>query len=242
MTAVLSARGIVRSYGKTPALRGVTLTVAEGEIVAVTGPSGCGKSTLLHCLSGILRPDAGEVTYRDQRLDRWSEAARSRLRRTDFGVLFQFGQLVAELTAAENVALPLLLTGTRRREARTAALAWLDQLGVAGLADALPGQLSGGQQQRTAMARALVTEPRVLFTDEPTGALDTLAGEQVLGHLVRVAREQQTSVVLVTHDVRVAGYADREIALRDGMVDPTGLGIGPRPTMGAASAAGGDDQ
>jgi putative ABC transport system ATP-binding protein len=106
----------------------------------------------------------------------------------------------------------------------------------------MPGRLSGGEQQRTAMARALVTEPRVLFTDEPTGALDTLAGEQILGHLVRLARQQQTSVVLVTHDARVAGYADREFALRDGMVDPTGLGITPQSAMGAASAARGDDQ
>jgi putative ABC transport system ATP-binding protein len=225
MSVVLSARGVVKSYGRTLALRGVSLAVDEGEIVAVTGPSGCGKSTLLHCLSGILRPDAGEVAYRGQRLDGWSEAARSRLRRTEFGVLFQFGQLVAELPAAENVALPLLLAGVRRREARTAASAWLERLGVAELADALPGQMSGGEQQRVAMARALVTEPRVLFADEPTGALDTLAGEQVLGQLVRLARQQRTTVVLVTHDARVAGYADREVALRDGEVDPTGLGM-----------------
>ncbi|MBO4205153.1 ABC transporter ATP-binding protein [Micromonospora echinofusca] len=228
--AQLQARGVVRSYGATPALRGVTLDVAEGEIVAVTGPSGCGKSTLLHCLAGILRPDAGEIGYRGQRIDTWSEAARSRLRRTEFGVLFQFGQLVAELTAAENVALPLLLAGTGRRAARTAALSWLDRLGVADLADTRPGEMSGGQQQRCATARALVTEPRVLFADEPTGALDTLTGEQVLGHLVRVAREQRTTVVLVTHDARVAGYADREIAMRDGTVDHSGLGLvgGPR--------------
>lgn len=225
MNELLSAHGVVKSYGQTQALRGVTLSVAEGEIIAVTGPSGCGKSTLLYCLSGILRPDAGEVTYRGQHLNGWSEAARSRLRRTEFGVLFQFGQLVAELTAAENVALPLLLAGTRRREARRAALGWLDRLGVAGLADALPGQMSGGEQQRAAMARALVTEPRVLFTDEPTGALDTLAGEQVLSELVRLAREERTTVVLVTHDARVAGYADREIVIRDGALDPTGLGI-----------------
>ena len=225
MTALLSARGVVKSYGKVAALRGVSLSIEAGEIVAVTGPSGCGKSTLLHCLCGILRPDAGETSYRDERLDQRSEAERTRLRRTEFGVLFQFGQLVAELTAAENVALPLLLNGARRREARTAAVAWLERLGVADLADVPPGEMSGGQQQRTAMARALVTEPRVLFADEPTGALDTLAGEQVLGHLVRLAREQETTVVLVTHDARVAGYADREIALRDGVLDPTGLGI-----------------
>ncbi|ADL43891.1 ABC transporter ATP-binding protein [Micromonospora aurantiaca] len=223
----LQARGVVRAYGHNPALRGVTLDVAEGEIVAVTGPSGCGKSTLLHCLAGILRPDAGQVTWRGERIDTWSEAARSRLRRTEFGVLFQFGQLVAELTAAENVALPLLLAGTGRRAARTAALSWLDRLGVADVADARPGEMSGGQQQRCALSRALVTEPRVIFADEPTGALDTLAGEQVLTQLVRLAREQRTTVVLVTHEPRIAAYADREVSLRDGMVDHTGLGLDP---------------
>ncbi|SCL58414.1 putative ABC transport system ATP-binding protein [Micromonospora citrea] len=221
----LQARAVAKAYGHTPALRGVTLDVAEGEIVAVTGPSGCGKSTLLHCLAGILRPDAGEVSWNGQRIDTWSEAARSKLRRTEFGVLFQFGQLVAELTAAENVALPLLLAGTGRREARTAAVSWLDRLGVADLADTRPGEMSGGQQQRCAMARALVTEPRVLFADEPTGALDTLAGEQVLTRLVRLAREQGTAVVLVTHEPRIAAYADREVVLRDGVVDDTGLGL-----------------
>lgn len=237
MSAVLSARDIVKSYGKTVALNGVTLAVEEGEIVAVTGPSGCGKSTLLHCLSGILRPDAGEVAYRDERLDSRSEGDRSRLRRTEFGVLFQFGQLVAELTAAENVALPLLLGGATRRDARRAGLVWLGRLGVAELADSLPGHMSGGEQQRTAMARALVTEPRVLFADEPTGALDTLAGEQVLTHLVRLARGEGTTVVLVTHDARVAGYADREIVVRDGALDPTGLGIGPRAAGASSSDA-----
>ncbi|WP_433530849.1 ABC transporter ATP-binding protein [Micromonospora sp. CA-263727] len=221
----LQARGLVKSYGPTPALRGVTLDVTEGEIVAVTGPSGCGKSTLLHCLAGILRPDAGEVTWRDHRIDTWSEAARSRLRRTEFGVLFQFGQLVAELTAAENVALPLLLAGTGRRAARTAALTWLDRLGVAEFADVRPGEMSGGQQQRCATARALVSEPRVLFADEPTGALDTLTGEQVLTQLVWLAREQRTAVVLITHEPRIAAYADREIVLRDGTIDHTGLGL-----------------
>jgi putative ABC transport system ATP-binding protein len=223
--AILHARGLVKSYGMTPALRGVTMAVAAGEILAVTGPSGCGKSTLLHCLAGILRPDAGEVSWQGHRIDTWSEARRSALRRREFGVLFQYGQLVTELTAAENVALPLLLAGTGRREARTAARTWLERLGVAELADQRPGEVSGGQQQRVALARALVTEPRVLFADEPTGALDSLAGEQVLGHLVRLARAQQTTVVLVTHAPAVAGYADREVVLRDGAVDESGLGL-----------------
>lgn len=222
---ILHGRALVRSYGPTPALRGVTVRVAPGEILAVTGPSGCGKSTLLHCLAGILRPDAGEVWYRGTRIDVQSEKQRSRLRRTEFGVLFQFGQLVTELTAAENVAMPLLLSGVPRRSARADAKLWLDRFGVADLADARPGEVSGGQQQRIALARALVTEPRVLFADEPTGALDSLAGEQVLEQLVRVAHEQQTTVVLVTHDARVAAYGDREVALSDGQVDTSGLGL-----------------
>jgi putative ABC transport system ATP-binding protein len=225
VTELIAARGVVRSYGRTPALRGVSLSAKNGEILAVTGPSGCGKSTLLLCLAGILRPDAGDVTYAGQPIGTWSETQRSRLRRREFGVLFQFGQLVAELSAAENVALPLLLDGTRRGAARTAALTWLERLGVADVADQVPGAMSGGQQQRVALARALVIEPKVLFADEPTGALDSHAGEQVLTHLVRVARENGTTVLLVTHDAQVAGYADREVVLRDGVVDDSGLGI-----------------
>ena len=226
MSVLLSGTGVAKSYGATPALRGVDIEIGEGEVVAVTGPSGCGKSTLLHCLAGILRIDGGTVTYREQDLGLWSEAARSRLRRTEFGVLFQFGQLVPELTAVENVALPLLLAGSGRREARQAALDRLDRLGVGDLAERRPGTMSGGQQQRCATARALVTEPRVLFADEPTGALDVLTGEQVLGEIVREAREQGTAVVLVTHEASVAAYADREVTLRDGLLDPTGLGLG----------------
>ncbi|GGQ71074.1 ABC transporter ATP-binding protein [Couchioplanes azureus] len=226
MNALLRATGMHRAYGPTPALRGVDLEVGEGEIVAVTGPSGCGKSTLLHCLAGILRPDSGEVRYRGEDLTLWTEAARSRLRRTEFGVLFQFGQLVPELTAAENVALPLLLAGATRRAARRSATLWLGRFGVGELADELPGAMSGGQQQRCAVARALVTEPQVLFADEPTGALDVLTGEQVLTEIVYVARERGMSVLLVTHEAQIAAYADREIVLRDGVVDASGLGIG----------------
>jgi putative ABC transport system ATP-binding protein len=226
MTALLEGTDLHRSYGRTPALRGIDIAVAEGEIVAITGPSGCGKSTLLHCLAGIMRVDSGEVRYRDQDIGLWSEAARSKLRRTDFGVLFQFGQLVPELTAVENVALPLLLAGSGRREAREAATTWLERFGVAELAEQLPGAMSGGQQQRCAVARALVTQPRVLFADEPTAALDALAGEQVLTEVVRAVREQGTAVVLVTHEATIAAYADREITLRDGAIDRSGLGVG----------------
>jgi putative ABC transport system ATP-binding protein len=223
--ALLTGRGVVKSYGNSPALRGITIDINAGEIVAVTGPSGCGKSTLLYCLSGIFTPDAGEVTYAGRHIHDLSESDRSRLRRTDFGVLFQFGQLVSELPAVDNVALPLALRGARRREARTAAMTWLDRLGVADVASDRPGEMSGGQAQRVALARALVTEPRILFADEPTGALDTLTGEAVLGHIVRVVREQGTAVVLVTHEATVAAHADREVMLRDGALDPTGRGL-----------------
>jgi putative ABC transport system ATP-binding protein len=222
---ILEARAVTKSYGRNPAVRGVSFAVAPGEIVAITGPSGCGKSTLLHCLATILRADAGDVLYRGEPINGWSEARRSTLRRTEFGVLFQFGQLVAELSAVENVALPLLLGGTRRREATAAAAEWLARLDVGELAGSRPGEMSGGQQQRVALARALVTEPRVLFADEPTGALDSLAGEMVLGNMVRVARQQRTTVLLVTHDPVVAAYADREVVLRDGLVDSDSAGL-----------------
>lgn len=216
----LSARSIVYSYEHTPALRGVSVDLRRGEILAVTGPSGSGKSTLLLCLSGILTPDAGEVHYSGRRISHESESLRSRLRRTEFGVLFQFGQLVPELTATENVALPLLLAGRKRSAAVATATNWLDRFGVADLARARPPEMSGGQSQRVAVARAMVTEPNVLFADEPTGALDALSGEQVMTQLVRVAREAETSVVIVTHDAKIAAYGDREIVVRDGMLTP----------------------
>jgi putative ABC transport system ATP-binding protein len=204
--------------GTTQALDGVSMTIRAGEVVAVLGPSGSGKSTLLHCLSGILVPDSGEVVYRGQRLDQLPEALRSRLRRDEFGFVFQFGQLVPELSAVENVSLPLRLAGQPRKAAAATAAGWLEQLGVGRVARRRPGELSGGQQQRVAVARALVAGPRVVFADEPTGALDTLNGELVMELLVKAAREQGTAVLLVTHDHRVAAYAEREVLVRDGRV------------------------
>jgi putative ABC transport system ATP-binding protein len=215
---VLSARGVEKRFGATEALRGVDVDVGRGELIAVMGPSGSGKSTLLHCLAGIVPPDAGEIRFDDQRVDVLAEGDRSRLRRTSFGFLFQFGQLVPELTAVDNVALPLMLNGTSRRRARAEAAPWLDRLGLAELADRHPADMSGGQAQRVALARALVIGPQVLFADEPTGTLDSLSGEQVMELLSGLARAEQTAVVLVTHDPRVAAYADREIVLRDGRV------------------------
>jgi putative ABC transport system ATP-binding protein len=215
---LVEARGVVLSFGATPALRGADLAVAPGEILAVMGPSGSGKSTLLHCLAGILTPDSGEVHYAGRRLDTMPEARRSTLRRDEFGFVFQFGQLVPELTAEENVALPLLLGGTRRAPALAAARLWLERMGLDGLGTRRSGELSGGQAQRVALARALVAEPRVVFADEPTGSLDSLTGEQVMDLLVGTARRLGTTVVLVTHEPRVAAYADREVVVRDGRV------------------------
>jgi putative ABC transport system ATP-binding protein len=216
---VIEARDVRLSFGETPALRGASVSVAAGEMLAIMGPSGSGKSTLLHCLAGILVPDGGEVHFAGRRIDTMSEGARSALRRDHFGFVFQFGQLVPELTAAENVALPLMLAGTRRAAALAGPATWFERLDLHGLAGRRSGELSGGQAQRVALARALVTEPEVLFADEPTGALDSLAGEHVMNLLTTAAREQGTSVVLVTHEARVAAYADREVIVRDGKVN-----------------------
>jgi putative ABC transport system ATP-binding protein len=216
--SVLEARHVVKSFGQTPALRGASIAVRPGEIVAVMGPSGSGKSTLLHCLAGILTPDEGEVWFAGQRLDTLSETKRSELRRDRFGFVFQSGQLVPELTAEENVALPLLLSGTRRGPALTTARQWFGRLGLDGLEHRRSGELSGGQAQRVALARGMVAGPEVLFADEPTGSLDSVSGEMVMSLMTRAAREQGTTVILVTHDARVAAYADREVIVRDGTV------------------------
>ncbi|MFI9162704.1 ABC transporter ATP-binding protein [Kitasatospora aureofaciens] len=219
--AMLEGRNLHRSFGQTAALRNANVAVGAGEILAIMGPSGSGKSTLLHCLAGIFTPDSGEVWFDGRRLDTLSDAKRTELRRTDFGFVFQFGQLVPELSVLDNIALPLLLNKVNRKEAYRTALPWLERLGLAGLGDRRTGELSGGQAQRVAIARALVTKPRVLFADEPTGALDSLTGEKVMDVLVGLAREEGTTVVLVTHDVRVAAYADRDVTVQDGQVgDP----------------------
>jgi putative ABC transport system ATP-binding protein len=219
--AIIEGRDLVLSFGETPALRGAGISVQRGEIVAVMGPSGSGKSTLLHCLAGILVPDSGAVCFGGQRLDTMREAERSRLRRDRFGFVFQFGQLVPELTAEENVALPLLLGGTRREQALREARTWFERLDLQGMERHRTGEMSGGQSQRVALARGLVAHPDVLFADEPTGSLDSLNGELVMGLLARAAREQGSTVILVTHEARVAAYADREVIVRDGRVTAT---------------------
>ena len=229
---LIEARDITKSFGQTPALRGASVAVAGGEILAIMGPSGSGKSTLLHCLAGIFTPDRGEVWFDGSRLDTMSEADRTRLRRTAFGFVFQFGQLVPELTAADNVALPMLLNRVSRRAAYKSAGLWLDKLGLGDKGGRRTGELSGGEAQRVAIARALGLGPTLIFADEPTGSLDSLTGEKVMDLLVGLAREGNTTVVLVTHDARVAAYADRVVLVRDGMVS---VDMGSA-TVAAASA------
>ena len=215
---LIEARNIEKSFGQTPALRGASVSVGRGEILAIMGPSGSGKSTLLHCLAGIFRPDDGEVWFDGRRLDQLGEAERTRLRRTAFGFVFQFGQLVPELTAADNIALPLLLNRAGRKTAYQKAASWLSRLGLDDKGARRTGELSGGEAQRVAIARALAIAPTVLFADEPTGSLDSLTGEKVMDLLVGLAREEGATVVLVTHDARIAAYADREVMVRDGRV------------------------
>jgi len=228
MSSLLEARSLSKAFGRTEALRGVSFAVEEQETVAVTGRSGSGKSTLLLCLAGVLRPEAGEVSYGGRQLEAMSEAERTRLRRREFGLVLQFGQLVPELSAVANVALPLLLERHDRAASRRSALGWLERLGALDLAEARPGELSGGEAQRVAVARALVTSPRVVFADEPTGALDTVSGERVLDALLAASRDAGAAVVLVTHDNRVAARADREVVLADGQVEGSvSLGVSP---------------
>lgn len=218
---LIEAVDMHKRFGGTLALDGLSIDVAGGEIVAVLGPSGSGKSSLLLCLSGILLPHAGDVRYRGRSLVTVSDATRTRLRRDEFGFVFQFGQLVPELTALDNVSLPLRLAGLKRRDAITRARDWLERLGVHDVADQRAGEMSGGQAQRVAVARALVTGPRVVFADEPTGSLDSTNSELVMELLVSAARQHATSVVLVTHEPQIAAYADREIVLRDGRIAHT---------------------
>ncbi|AWL86380.1 macrolide ABC transporter ATP-binding protein [Streptomyces sp. TSRI0445] len=214
--SLLAAHDLRKTYGSTPALDGASFSVHPGEVVAVMGPSGSGKSTLLHCLAGIITPDSGTITYAGRELSTMSDAERSALRRSDFGFVFQFGQLVPELTCVENVALPLRLNGVKRKAAERTAREWMERLEVDDLGSQRPGEVSGGQGQRVAVARALAASPKVIFADEPTGALDSLNGERVMELLTEAARSANVAVVLVTHEARVAAYSDRDVTVRDG--------------------------
>ena len=215
---IISARNLKKSFGQTEALRGVSLDVMPGEVLAIMGPSGSGKSTLLHSLAAITPVDSGEIHCAGKRIDQLNDDQRSVLRRTAFGFVFQFGQLVPELTALDNVALPLLLNGEKRAVAYEAAQRWLDNVELGNKADNMLGELSGGQMQRVAIARAMVIKPKVLFADEPTGSLDSLNSQRVMELFIATAKQHGTTVIMVTHEPTIAAYADREIIVRDGQI------------------------
>ncbi|MET3859366.1 putative ABC transport system ATP-binding protein [Dietzia sp. 2505] len=215
---VLIGRDLTKLYGSVRALSGVSIEISPGESTAIMGPSGSGKSTLLQCLAGILPPDSGRVQLGDTVVSELSDARRSRLRRERLGFVFQDGQLLPELPANENVALPLLLAGSSRAGALRAAEHWLERLGLAGLGGRRPGEMSGGQAQRVAIARAMVHSPAVVFADEPTGALDQATGHEVMQILTTTTGMSGTTLVVVTHDRKVAGWCSRLVELRDAMI------------------------
>ena len=217
---IIKADDIKKSYGETHAMRGISLEIKRGEVLAIMGPSGSGKSTLLHTLAGIIKPDSGKVYFSGSRIDNLNDHGRTMLRRTKFGFVFQLSQLVPELTAIDNVAVPLLLNGIPRSEAYHRAEQWLNKVGITDAKlNHLANQLSGGQIQRVAIARAMVINPEVLFADEPTGSLDSLNSELVMKMFIKTAKENGTTVVMVTHEPTIAAYADREIIVRDGRVE-----------------------
>lgn len=207
------------AYARTMALRGISLTIAAGEVVAVTGRSGSGKSTVLHVAAGLLRPQGGRVLVGGREVSSLSDADASALRRGELGIVLQHGQLVPELSVVDNVALPLLLDGSEQRAARVVAADWLTRVGAGDLVAVMPPELSGGQSQRVAVARALVAGPSLVLADEPTGSMDAVGGEQLLDLLLAVCGEAGRALVVVTHDNRVAAVADREVRVVDGTVE-----------------------
>ena len=223
---MLELRDITKSFPQQRVLEGISLSVSNGESVAIMGPSGSGKSTLLHCMSGVLTPTHGSVRYGDEELSALGDGPRSRTRLRNFGFVFQDGQLLPELSNVDNVALPAMLNGMGRGAARRRAMELLDQLGLGGLADRRPAQVSGGQAQRVTIARALVANPGVVFADEPTGALDQSTGHEVMQMLTTIVRQSGASLVMVTHDPKVADWMQRRVEIRDGIIhDDRRLGV-----------------
>ena len=215
---MLELRDITKSFPQQRVLEGISLTVSDGESVAIMGPSGSGKSTLLHCMSGVLVPDQGEVLFDGQDVSAMSDAERSRLRLEHFGFIFQDGQLLPELTATENVALPQIMRGVPRPQAHDEAIDMLTRLGLGAYVDRYPGQLSGGQGQRVAIARALAGPPSVVFADEPTAALDQATGHEVMQQIVAVCQKFGVTLVVVTHDPKIADWCSRRVEIRDGLI------------------------
>ena len=214
----LTGRALVKNFGNVHALAGVDIDIPSGQALAIMGPSGSGKSTLLHGLSGILTPTSGEICLGGKNVSGLPDKSRSRLRLKHFGFVFQDGQLVPELTANENVALPLMLSDASRRTAISAADDWLRRLGLEDEANRRPGEMSGGQAQRVAIARALAASPAVVFADEPTGALDQATGHEVMQLLTTTCRMSGATLVVVTHDPQVAAWCERLVEIRDGRI------------------------
>ena len=214
----LTGRALVKNFGNVHALAGVDIDIPSGQALAIMGPSGSGKSTLLHCLSGILTPTSGEICLGGKNVSGLPDKSRSRLRLKHFGFVFQDGQLVPELPANENVALPLMLSDAPRRTAISAADDWLTRLGLEDEANRRPGEMSGGQRQRVAIARALAASPAVVFADEPTGALDQATGHEVMQLLTTTCRMSGATLVVVTHDPQVAAWCERLVEIRDGRI------------------------
>lgn len=225
---VLMARNVTMDYrtggsdnpqaNAVRALDNVNLDIIAGSSLSIMGPSGSGKTTLLHVLAGILRPTQGTVVYKNRNMATLPDAYRTRLRRSDFGFVFQSGQLIEELSAEENVALPLMLSGADYKKAVAAASDWLERLGLQQLASHRPGEMSGGQRQRIAIARALAISPSVIFADEPTGALDQATGEQIIELLTGWCARTGASLIMVTHDPNVARSCQMTIHMQDGRI------------------------
>jgi len=221
-TPMVKAIGVTKVYDtgrvKVPALRGVDLTIQHGEMVAIMGPSGCGKTTLLNCLSGLDSITDGDVLIEGVSLKSMSDRQRTRYRARRMGFVFQFYNLLAVLTAAENVEMPLLLTGVASGEARRRALETLDLVGLSERADNRPGELSGGERQRVTIARALVNDPAIVWADEPTGDLDSTNAEEIINLMCRLNQERAVTFALVTHDIAIGRRAHRIVRMRDGAI------------------------
>jgi putative ABC transport system ATP-binding protein len=240
---LVETENLTKTYGKGAtvivALDRINLQVQPGEYVAVMGPSGCGKSTLLHLVGGLDRPSSGRVLIDGMDLSTLNDRALTELRRRRIGFIFQFYNLLPILSAVENTALPLILDGVKPADAGAAAAAWLERVGLADRLANRPDELSGGQQQRVAIARALAIDPALILADEPTGNLDSHASDETAALLRRVCDDWGRAVLMVTHDPRIAAYADRIVFLKDGaIVDETRLGSkGSRPAKTARSQA-----
>ncbi|NBE55251.1 ABC transporter ATP-binding protein [Streptomyces boluensis] len=219
---VLAATGVDLSYGATHAVRDAHIVLGRGEVAAITGASGSGKSSLLYCLAGVLPATRGRIEFEKRSYGDLDDEEISTLRRERFGFVFQYGELLPELTIEENTALPLRLAGKKKGPALAAAAEVLDRLGIGDLRERRPSQVSGGQSQRVAVARALVHRPAVVFADEPTGSLDSANAAAVLQEFLSLARSQGTAVLLVTHDPAVAAQADRNYTMTDGTLQLAG--------------------